>query len=351
MRKKILSIVVSIVFMVGIFIAGGTKGEAKGIKLGTCLGSEELWKGGPAHPFHYVGNHMTKRLAELTKGELTAKFYPKCQLGGDREMLESVMGGTLEMAFIASTPMAMFLKELGVFNLPLQWKGYADPQEIFNVLDGPFGDWLNMKALKKGFRIAGIGLTGTCVIFTRDKRIDKIEDLKGLKIRTMQAPMDMAMMNALGARATPMPWPEVYMALSQGVIDGVLTETIASVSAKLHEQYKYVCNSEMYMLLRVVVVSEKWFQTLSPGLQLKVLQVGNEGAQMLRYTPQKLVGKIFDYYKKIGITVTNPPREPFVKATAAARKEFWKKVGGEEVVKFAEFAKVPPKLPRIADLE
>jgi len=349
MRRRIL-IVGLCVCIVTTLIASRAKGEVQRIKFGTCMGGEELWKGGPAHPYYYVGQHVMKRFAELTNGRIKVDFYPRARLGGDREMLEMTIAGTLETALICHIPMAMFIKEIGVFDLPYAFKaGYKTEElkELWTALDGPFGQYLTAKGLEKGFRIVGVGFTDTVGIMTRNKPIYKMEDLKGLKIRTMESPIQIATIKAFGAKPIPMPWPEVYMALAQGVIDGIYTCLPPSVGESQWEQYKYYAETHTSLNLRVVVLSEKWFQSLSPEDQLNALQVGWEAALMMRYAPAKIYEKCIEFIKSKGITITHPPREPMIEACAKIRPEFMEKIGGKYVWDFVQAAKEPPELPKL----
>jgi len=287
-------------------------------------------------PGDEVAKHMTKRLDELTNHEMKIKFFPQAQLGGDRELLEGVMTNTIEMAFIATTPMAMTLKEIGVLDLPYL---VDNLEQFWKICDGPFLGFLNDKALRKGFRIIGVGLAGSTHIMTRKNAVNGIKGVKGLKIRTMQAPLHIQLINSYGAIATPVPWPEVYMALSQGVVDGTFTALIPSVQAKHYEQNRYFALSQEAIIGRALVVSEQWFQSLPEKNKLHVLIAGREGVVLLRKLITAHHGELVKFLKSEGVTITHPNMKEFKDAFQKAYPKCVEIVGGKDLINYVQSLK------------
>lgn len=137
------------------------------------------------------------------------------------------------------------------------------------------------------------------------------------------------------------------MALAQGVVDGVFTTLPPSVGEKQHEQYKYVAEIHTSMNLRTVILSEKWFQSLSPEEQVVALKVGWEAAQMMRYTPSNQYYETRKFVLSKGIQITNPPIEEFKAAWYKALPGFYDSVGGKWMVDVVEIEKQGFKAPKL----
>ncbi|MCP4666858.1 MAG: DctP family TRAP transporter solute-binding subunit, partial [Deltaproteobacteria bacterium] len=175
---------------------------------------------------------------EGTRGEVIIKVYAAGQLGkGERELLEGLQLGTIQLAVTATGPVSNFSPNMGVVDLPFLFKDHG---HVDKVLDGPVGrelldelEPLGMKGLaffENGFRN-----------FTNSRRpLAKPEDFKGLKFRTMENPVHLASVRQLGAQAVPMSWGEVYTSLQTKVIDGQENPIAIIHAFKLSEVQKYV---------------------------------------------------------------------------------------------------------------
>lgn len=198
-------------------------------------------------------------------GRLKVALYPSSQLGKEREQLEGVKLGTIEMCWIAEGPVAGFFPEIMVLGIPYL---YSSEAAAYRSLDGPFGKALMEEMRKKtGMRVLGNGENGFRHFSTRDKAIKSAEDLKRLKIRVMESPVYMALVSSLGANPVPISWGEVYMSLQQGVVDGWEAPISLIEAAKFYEITKYVImDGHIYSFLPLVI-NDKFFLSLSPELQ------------------------------------------------------------------------------------
>jgi len=284
----------------------------------------------PDHPHYFIGHYLKDRIENLTEGKIEVQLFPQSQLGGDRETTEGVMNGTIEMSWPASGPMALIVPELGVLDLPYIFK---DVRHAFRVLDSDFGDELARKCLAKGMRIGGWSLGGVRQIMTTKKPIYNLEDMKGLKIRVMESPTYIEMMKAWGAIPTPIAWTEVYMALSQGVVDGQETGVNAALDMKHFDIIKYVALTSEIISIRPMIISELWWQKLPLNLQEAVLKATGETALLLREKIIEFQGKAIEIAEtEYNVTITKPELEPWMKATRAIYPKFAKIVGGQEII-------------------
>ena len=286
--------------------------------------------GTPDHPHYQIGHYMKERIESLTEGKIEVQLFPQGQLGSDREAIEGVMNGLIEMNWPASAPLANIVPEVGVLDLPYIFK---DVNHCFRVLDSYVGDELAEKCLSEGIRIGGWGFIGFRHVMTTKRPINRLEDIKGLKIRVMEAPVFIEMIKAWGAIPTPISWPEVYMALAQGVVDGQETVINAAMADNHLEVIKYIALTYDSITVRPLIISEVWFQKLPTNLQEVVLKVTKEADAMMRELIVKLEEEGVEKAKTLfGVTITEPELGPWIEATRKIYPKFAKLVGGQEII-------------------
>lgn len=220
------------------------------------------------HPFQVGIDKFAELVAQKTGGKMKMRGYPDGQLGAELQSISSAQGGVLEMALVSTAATASVVKEFGVYDLPFL---FSDFKEADLVLDGPIGRKLLDKLPEKN-------LVGLCYFengfrhVTNSRRpISKAEDLKGLKIRTIQNPVFIDIFNALGANATPMAFTEVFAALESKAIDGQETPYSNIYGNKFYEVQKHVSNTGHIYGAAVVLVGKKFWDQLS-GAEQKLLQ-------------------------------------------------------------------------------
>ncbi|MCC8193172.1 MAG: DctP family TRAP transporter solute-binding subunit [Deltaproteobacteria bacterium] len=246
------------------FGAVGAASAAMTIKLGTVT---------PA-----VGDRLIeaceifkKYVEDKTDGAITFQLYPASQLGGEREMLEALQMGTLEMAALTNGPFPNFSKDILVFDIPFIFPTEAVAHA---VLDGPFGDGLREKILKDtGVRCLGFAENGFRHFTTTNKPIRVPEDVKGLKIRVMENQAHMAMIRELGGLPTPMAFAELYTALAQGVVDGQENPISLIASMRYYEVQKYLTLDGHLYCPYLLMISEDIWSRMTPD-QRKIMMEG-----------------------------------------------------------------------------
>ena len=174
---------------------------------------------GAAESFHM--HRALLKFEELVEtgsnGEIDVQIFPSSQMGPDREMIEGVQTGVLEMAIPPSSFFAGWDPAFAVIELPYM---YASKDIAFDVLDGAAGDSMLARVENQG--LVGLGWLelGVRNVTNNVRPIASPQDLEGVKLRTMKVPAHVATFESLGANPTPMNFGEVYSALQQGVIDG-----------------------------------------------------------------------------------------------------------------------------------
>ena len=209
---------------------------------------------------------MFKRMVESqTKGDIEVRAFHASSLGNEREALEGVKIGTIEMATLSSGPVPGFFAPVMVFSIPYLFSSAPLAWDVFN---GPFGrDFSEAMRKQTGVRILSITENGFRNFTSNARPLRKPEDLKGLKLRTMENPAHMAMVKAFGADPTPIAFGELYMALQQKVVDGQETPVVLIHDMKFYEVQKYaILDGHVYDPL-FVFINDKFFSSLPVAYQ------------------------------------------------------------------------------------
>jgi tripartite ATP-independent transporter DctP family solute receptor len=222
------------------------------------------------HPYGLGIAKFTDLVAAKTGGKMKVRGYADGQLGAEVQSLSAAKGGVLEMAVVSTAAAATTVKDFGLFDLPYL---FNDSKEADAILDGAVGQ----RALGK---LMDTGLFGLCYwengfrhVTNSRRPIQKLEDFKGLKIRTIQNPVFIDVFNTLGANATPLAFTEVYSALDSKAIDGQETPYSSIYTSRFFEVQKYVSETKHIYGAAVVVVSRKLWDALSSD-EKKALQEG-----------------------------------------------------------------------------
>lgn len=278
----------------------------------------------PDHHAYTVGAKEFARLIEEgTKGEVVIKVFGGGQLGkGERELLEGLQLGTIDLAVTATGPVSNFSEDMGVVDLPFL---FTSNEHVDKVLDGPVGrrllDGLE-KANIKGLSFFENGFRN----FTNFKRpLNKPEDFKGLKFRTMENPVHLASVRQLGAQAVPMSWGEVYTSLQTGVIDGQENPIAIIHAFKLSEVQKYLSLTGHFYSPAPLTMSLKKFNALTPDQQKVFLEAALKSAAYERKLIRDNEAKQLEDLKGQDMVVTTVDKAVFVQAMAPVYDEFGKK--------------------------
>jgi tripartite ATP-independent transporter DctP family solute receptor len=278
----------------------------------------------------FVGtDHLKKRVEELTNGRVEVTVYKGTLGKGERQLYEALQLGTLEGVTITMGPLSAFVPEADLINLPFLFKNSA---HAFKAMDGEIGAWLNEKTIAKGFRTLGWWTIGTRNTSNRTRPINKPDDYKGLKIRTMESPPFIALYKAMGAIPVPMAITEVYTALSQGTIDGIDGALTSQLEFKHIEVLKYAAVTDHVILLFPLTVAEKWWQGLPADIRDAILKAEAEARPLQRKADEEYNKSIEDEWRKRGKVITHPDLKPFQQVAETIYPQFYDKVGGKEIV-------------------
>lgn len=216
------------------------------------------------HPVHKSMQFMADEVKELTNGELKIRIYPNGQLGTQRESMELLQNGALDMAKSNASEMESFEPAYGAFNIPYIFR---DREHYYRAMSGEVGEQILDASYDKGF----VGLTyydAGARSFYANKEIRTPADLKGLKIRVQPSPTAVNMIKLMGGSPTPLAYGELYTALQQGVVDGAENNPTALTNSRHGEVSKVFSQDEHTMIPDVLVISSTSWDKLSSEHQV-----------------------------------------------------------------------------------
>lgn len=312
---------------------GCAVGVALAIGLGTAASAETVIRVGHGANEQYHMHRALLKFEELVEagsnGEIDIQIFPSSQLGPDREMIEGVQTGVLEMAVSPSSFFAGWDPAFAVIELPYM---YASKDIALKVLNGEAGDKMLARLNEQG--LVGLGWleNGMRHITNNVRPIEKPEDLNGIKLRTMKVPAHVATFEALGANPTPMNFGEVYSALQQGVIDGQENPVALIDSQRFYEVQKHVSLTGHVFTVYVPVISEAFYSGLSSEHQALL----KDAMQKAEAYQQDLVNSEeagqLQKIRESGVNVvdlTADQRQVFSDQTASVRAAYRDEVGAE----------------------
>lgn len=263
--------------------------------------------------------HMMREHVEAaTGGKVTIEIFPNMQLGGEVEMIKQVLTGSLDITSPSNAPLTNFVPALKIFDMPFLFR---DEAHMIKVLRGPVLQDIAEIVATSGIRLLGVFNVGVRHIMS-NKPVRTMDDLKGLKIRTMQSKYHMAAFNAFGANATPISYAELYSSLQTGVVDGAEAANTNYFEKKFYEVAPYWGQVGWTILTAPLIMSEKKFASLPSDVQQALLEGGNKAAAWEQdYYASVDQGRLDDV-RNAGVSITKLDIAPFQKASEKVYAEF-----------------------------
>jgi tripartite ATP-independent transporter DctP family solute receptor len=171
----------------------------------------------PASHMGSAGAAFAETLSAKAPGKFKVELFPSFALGDERQMVEGAILGNIDFVITSTGPMGNFAPDLLVLDLPFLFRDYAHARK---VLDGPIGEKLLEKCASRGFACLAWSENGFRHLTNSKRTVSTPDDLKGLKIRTMENDVHMQAFKTLGAMPTPISGSEIYSALQQKAVDG-----------------------------------------------------------------------------------------------------------------------------------
>jgi TRAP-type transport system periplasmic protein len=279
-------------------VFGGTTAFAQDIKERTIKFATQNPKG---HPIVMGMEKFAEIVTTKSGGKIKVNLFPGGVLGGDAPNISALQGGTLEMVSMNAGILASQQKEFAVFDFPFM---FATPQEADAVVDGPFGKMMFAKLDEKGIHGLAYWELGFRNITNSKRPIVKVEDIAGLKLRVIPNAINVDWVSALGANPTPMAFPEVYAAMEQKAIDGHENPFTVINANKLYEVQKYLAVTNHQYNPQAVIISKKFWDTLSNDEKKILTDAAVEAAKYQRQVSREQAGVALESLKKNGMQVT-----------------------------------------------
>ena len=245
------------------------------------------------HPVSFGVKRFAELLAKKSGGKLVVKEYPASTLGNEMQQQSALQGGVQEMTAPATTSLAGIVKEFGLVDFPFAVSTFEQADAL---LDGPLGQALIAKLPEKGLVSLGYWDLGFRNVTNSRQPINKPEDLAGLKIRVIPNPVFLETFRAFKANPMPMPFAELYGALESKAVDGQENPFAVILSNKFYEVQKFVSATHHVYAANIILVSKKFWDTLTPAEQKWMQEAADESRayqrQVSRAAAQKAVGEL-----------------------------------------------------------
>lgn len=291
-----LSVFIFVLLMIGC----NTSKETKVLRLGHSLDTQ--------HPVHLAMEVLGESLEKKSDGKLKLNIYPSSQLGGERECLELLQIGSLDITKVSAAVLENFIPEYKVLSLPYIFR---DKAHMFSVFDNKVGESLLQKGDK--FRLRGLTFydAGSRSFYMKDSPIKKPSDLDNKKIRVQKSNMAVSMINNFGGSPTPISWGELYTALQQGVVDGAENNPPSFYTSKHYEICKYYSINEHTAVPDVLLIGiETWNRLNEQERQwLKEAVIESTKAQRKLWAASEK--ESLEKVKEAGVQVYYPDKAPF----------------------------------------
>lgn len=296
------------IILIGIMLFGTSCGPIDDtivLRLGHGLDS--------SHPVHGGMVRMSELVKEKSEGEIRIDIYPNEQLGTERETLELLQIGSLDITKVSSAVLENFTPVFSIFSVPFL---FVNDEHMYSVLDGPIGQ--RILDATNPYRIVGLCYfdAGTRSFYTTNHPVRTPADLQGLSIRVQESASAVQMVNTLGGSATPISWGELYTALQQGVVDGAENNPPSFYSSRHYEVSGYFSLNEHTAVPDILLISSNtWNNVLNEDQRAIVMEAATESVPYQRRLWKEASEEAIRAVKEAGVEVIYPDRIPFMEAS------------------------------------
>jgi TRAP-type transport system periplasmic protein len=280
--------------------------------------------GEPGSLFQQSADEFAKRVNTKLAGKVKVVTYGSSQLGGDKEMVQKVKLGTLDMA-LPSTVMSSEVDLFGLFELPYIVK---DRKHMAKIEKDVFWPSLAPEAEKKGIKVLAVWENGYRHITTNKKPIKVPADLEGVKLRVPEGKWRVKMFQEYGANPSPMKFSELFTALQTGVMDGQENPLTQIYSAKLQEVQKYLSLSGHVYTPAYLIVGTRKYATLPADVRKVLEDTAKETQAFVYSTALKEDTELLAKLKQAGMQVNEVDKDAFIAASKKIYDDFGAEVPG-----------------------
>ena len=312
--KKIIALLLALVMVFALCACGGSAKEEQTytIRIGHSDTTQNL--------IHVSLEHFAKAVNERTNGRVTIEIYAAEQLGSNKEMIEMVKMGNLDAMMLPSGQQADFCPKFKALSLPFL---FSDYEHVYKVLDGEIGQEL-LEGLEENNLIQLAYWENGLRQFTNSKRpIEKPEDLAGLKFRTPEDQMTMAIFAAYGASASPFAFSELYLALQQGTFDGQENPVANIYANNFQDVQKYLTMVNYQYQPKDMIFSLTTWNKLPADIQEVLLECAKEFGAEHRKAIVDSEAQMLAELEAAGMEIGYPDTAPFIEQAQSVYEDFY----------------------------
>ncbi len=305
-NRQIYSVIHLLLCLMALFVLGcSTSTGVNTIKLAHGLDV--------THPVHKGMVYMAEECARVSGGKLLVDIYPSAQLGSERQLLELLQIGSVDITKVSASAVENFVPNMKVLGLPYIFR---NSEHQWNVFNGEIGKELLADGEKYWLRGLCFYDAGSRSFYTKDRPVNGPEDLAGLKIRVMNSQTAMQMVKAMGGAPTPISYGELYTALQQGVVDGAENNAPSFYTSHHYEVCKYYSIDEHTSVPDVLFISTHSWNKLSDQEKAWLTEAVEASVPEQRRLWKKADEEAIAAVKKAGVEVIYPEKKPFADKVA-----------------------------------
>jgi tripartite ATP-independent transporter DctP family solute receptor len=306
MKLKVLSVAL----LAATVMTGQSLAAEMVMKIGTVVSGD--------HPENVGAREIKRLVEERSNGDIEVRVFTDSQLGNQREMVEQLRSGTLEMTWVTTGFFGSWVPEMGALEIGYLFK---DREHSFRAFGGELGQEVADKVGEHGVELLGYFEAGMRHLTNSKAAINGPDDLQGLKIRTPKSTYHLRTLEMMGANATPMAFNELYTAMEQGVVDGQENPLSNIYNAKFSEVNDHLALTGHLHLTHMVLYSEQLWDQVKPEYQDIIRQAVLDAAVVQREKVASDDASLLSELEKEGMQVTRPDRDAFAAKVAPLRED------------------------------
>lgn len=307
MLKKIILFIVSLFCFMSCDGSKKNNNSSEQIKIKVAvIGNED-------HQSTILASYFKEELIALVGDKVNIEIYPNGILGGEREAVEGVKLGTIQMTVVTMDgAVPAWVPDTQIMSIPYL---FTSKEKAYVALDSLIFDYLSPKFEENGFKYLGAGELGFRHFTNNLREIKSVSDMKGLSIRVQEAPIWFALLKSLNASAIPVSFNELYTALQQGMVDGQENPIASIYTAKFNEVQKYLTLDGHTYAAVSILMNKDFFDNLDENLKNNIIEAAQKAIPRQRAKISEIEKTYLEELINSGMIVTEPAKESFVEAT------------------------------------
>ncbi|TPW32275.1 TRAP transporter substrate-binding protein [Martelella alba] len=295
----------------GIALSSTAANAAVRLKLADALAAD--------HPTSVILQQFADEVEEKTDGEVKIRLYMNAVLGSEREVLEQVQNGAVDITRVSAANLENFNPVYQAFTLPYL---FSDQEHFYKVMDGPIIDPVYDASIESGFKGLTYFDSGARSFYTKSKCVETPDDLIGQKLRVINSHTSIRMVELMGGIPTPLPYGEIYTALQQGVIDGAENNPTALTLGRHGEVVKCYSLDEHLRIPDFLVISNSALEKLTDEQKAIIKEAAVHATAAQKQVWNEAVDEAMQQIADMGVQIVHPDKAPFQEKVAPLIEEY-----------------------------